>query len=94
MELHTLIGEGRAIVTVNYTMEKDSNEAGSYVECEIGAVMFDGVNIFDCLSADQYEELQAECTKAAEEAAHDDAADRGYDAYQSLRDDELMGVAS
>ena len=92
MQLQTTTGEGSAVVTVHYTMTQDSNEAGTYVECEIESVMLEGVDILAALSEDQYNELCIECESASYADAKDAAGERAIEQNQSRRDDELMGV--
>lgn len=49
----TTTGEGMAIVTVEYTVDADC-------DVEITAVMFNGVDIKDALTVEQFNDLQAE----------------------------------
>ena len=58
-EYNTLIGDGRAIVTVNYEINGDRND----FVIEVMSVYCEGVDVFDCLLIQQIVEVEMEISK-------------------------------
>jgi len=58
-EYKTLIGDGRAIVTVHYEINGDRNDFA----IEVMSVYCEGVDVFDCLLIQQIVEVEMEISK-------------------------------
>lgn len=75
MQCSTLIGEGGAIVYVEFTIDSDA-------DLTITEVDYEGVNILPCLTEDQLEDLSPACFKAAEAEYKESLFDRGQELYE------------
>jgi hypothetical protein len=58
-EYKTLIGDGKAIVTVHYEINGDRND----FVIEVMSVYCEGVDVFDCLLIQQIVEVEMEISK-------------------------------
>jgi hypothetical protein len=58
-EYKTIIGDGRAIVTVHYEINGDRNDFA----IEVMSVYCEGVDVFDCLLTQQIVEVEMEIIK-------------------------------
>lgn len=75
MYCHTLIGEGGAIVCVEFTIDSDA-------DLVITEVNYEGVNVLPCLTEDQVDDLSPACFKAAEAEYQESLYDRGQELYE------------
>jgi hypothetical protein len=71
----TRVGEGRAIVNCTFDIDSDGDVENLKVELE-------GVNIFDSLTEDQVNDLEAECYAAYVAEAKEQADDYKIEAYE------------